>query len=188
MFPKELDDISIDVLVDIAEKSIEIDRIYEQLAQNKIGKDMNSIQKEDIQGRLNKLKKTLKTRKLDAPKTDEKFQSCDLFDSEDFFDHNFSESIKCEQKIQKIKAEILEIQIAEIKRLTRECSKSGKSVKNIASYIVGTDNIDKFMVYTHKEIKNIQTVRERIKTFSFSSRLLPQQKVLISPRSVIINY
>ena len=180
MFPAFFDEISIDTILKIAEKSLEIDEIYEKMISTNNIKGITSIRQNSIQSRLSKLKKTLRTRKLTGKEIENKRQSLLVHNTEeDIFDHYNSESIKHEQKIQSIKKEILEIQIAEIKRLTKECFRSGKNIKHIASFIVGRDNIEKFMIYSHKEIKELQISKEKTKTFNFCSRLLPQPKSVI---------
>lgn len=179
MFPSCLDRKTIETIVKIAEKNIELESLVGSLALAKSNKISQSLPKEDLKKRLAKLAKTIRTRKPDYSKNKALWQKSELKDKEEIVEYIQSETSKIEENIRKVRDEILEIQISEVKRITKECVKSGKNIKNLASCVVGSDYIERFMIHMYKEIKDRKSIKDQLKTFSFTSRLLPQPKNIL---------
>ena len=88
-----------------------------------------------------------------------------------------SETIRLEERINLVKAEIKELKDNEVRRLTRECLKTGKDVNGLVSLIVGSDYLVKYKVVMLKEFQNVEKVKEKTRTFSFTEYLVPRPKL-----------
>ncbi|OMJ79593.1 hypothetical protein SteCoe_20363 [Stentor coeruleus] len=168
MFPDNLDEITMN-----SKKHMEVDMFYEDLSIYHDSKHTQSTEREDIHQRLAKLTKTIKIRKPDYSKKYTKWLG-----EEKILDDvvsNCSESIKLEEKITRLKQEIKNILIEEVRRLTRDCLKTNKDPKKLISFVVGRDNVVKFNILILKELQNLKQIKEQTKTFSFTQNLLPKK-------------
>lgn len=89
-----------------------------------------------------------------------------------------SEAVKNEELIKELRQNFVEIQAVEVKRLTKDCLKLGKNIKKLAGMIVGADNLDKFMIISRKELQRLLNVKETVKTFSFTTKLIPKPSII----------
>lgn len=178
-FPSGIDSSSIQCIKDIAEKHLELDKCYEKMSNCYLAKGSVTQRPLSIKDRLANLKKTIKVRKPNF--SNEKgriwFKQELLNSSIETFGTNVSENSKIEDRIKGLKIEIQEIKDSEVKRLTRECLKSGKDVKVLAAYIVGTDNLVKYKLVMLKEFQNLEKIKQKTRTFSFTEYLVPRPKL-----------
>ncbi|OMJ82514.1 hypothetical protein SteCoe_16803 [Stentor coeruleus] len=178
MFPTCLDDKSIEVIVEIAKKSIVLDENYNKLAETKDPRFMIFVGKPSIQTRLGWIKQNVRVRRPEYVKKKVKWapeEALDSIDEVGFTHGQIHDSMKLEEKIKSSHDEILNLQTNEIKRLTKKCLKTGTNIKTLISYIVGSDNVDKFMVVSMKKVKEINQVHEFTSTFSFMSKHLKKK-------------
>ncbi|OMJ76177.1 hypothetical protein SteCoe_24512 [Stentor coeruleus] len=180
MFPTCLDDKSIEVIVEIAKKSIELDENYGKLAQTKNPRFMMFVGRPDIQTRIGWMKQSVRIRRPNYVMKKVKWAAEEALESIDevaFTHTQIHDSMKLENKIKSSNEEILNLQTNEVRRLTKKCLKTGANIKTLISYIVGSENVDKFMVVSMKKIKEINQVREFTSTFSFMSKHLPKNYI-----------
>lgn len=178
-FPTGIDSTSIKCIIELAEKQLELDKCYEKLANCYLNKGSVTHRPLSIKDRLSELKKTTKVRKPDfsVKKGRIWFQQEMLNSSIETFGTYASESMKTEERIKELKRDIQSLKDNEVKRLTRECLKNGKDAKVLASYIVGTDNLVKFKLVMLKEFQNLEKIKEKTRTFSFTEYLVPRPKL-----------
>lgn len=177
MFPSCLDDKSIDVILRIAQKSLELDEHYDKLAETKAPKMMRHMEKQSIKMRLHKLKQNVRVRKPTYFKKKLSWAPSELMIDGDGAVSNYNriqDTMKLEESIKTAHQEIIDLQTSEIKRLTKESLRTGSNVRTMISYIVGVENLEKFMIISMKEIKEIRAVRESTSTFTFMSKFLPK--------------
>lgn len=179
MFPDCLDDKSIDCILQIAKKSLDLEQCHEKLLESKTHKTTNPRPKPDISARLSKLKKTIRVRR---PEYNNKKITWNTSEVLDLDTANSSQilnldNIKIEEKIKNIKNEIFKLQNEEVKRLTKECLRTGTGIKGMIGYIVGCESVEKFMVVAIREQREIEARKETISTFSFTSKLMPKYKI-----------
>jgi hypothetical protein len=192
-FPAYLDQMSIEIILFLAQKTSEIDQLNAQLTQftdNKVREpSYNHMQDRwnNIHSRLGKLKNCSKTRyavhKYNR-KTKERTvlwrPSEDQFESED--ENNirntfFSELLATEQKIQFLRDCIQSAQEEELKRIAHECLtnkydiKRKVSMRDLLSCIVGFENVERFMTLISKEQKDLGQKLFHTKTFKFAQRI-----------------
>lgn len=180
-FPGVLDEASISCIQNIALKHIVLDELYEKLAQCYSNKGSISHHSLSIQDRIASLKKTIVVRKPDYSGKKKKkhgwFKEEFLNVTQETFYSGCSETIRLEERINSVKAEIQELKENEVRRLTRECLKTGKDVNGLVSLIVGSDYLVKYKVVMLKEFQNVEKVKEKTRTFSFTEYLVPRPKL-----------
>lgn len=177
MFPTCLDDKSIEVIVEIAKKSIELDENYDKLAETKDPRFMMFIGKPNIQTRLAWLKQSVRIRKPKYVMKKVKWapeEALETIDEVAFTHTQIHDSMKLEDNIKSSHEEIINLQTNEVRRLTKKCLKTGANIKTLIGYIVGSENVDRFMIVSMKKIKEMNQVREFTSTFSFMSKHLPK--------------
>lgn len=174
MFPDSLDEISKNCIVNLAKKYMEVDKFYENLSVYHESKHVQSTQREDIHQRLAKMTKTIKVRKPDYSEKRTKWLGEEK-GSDDVLSNAGSESLRFEEKITKLKQEIKDMVIEEVRRLTRESLKYSKDPKKSISFVVGRDNVVKFNILILKELQNLNHIKEQTKTFNFTQNLLPKK-------------
>ncbi|OMJ94465.1 hypothetical protein SteCoe_2369 [Stentor coeruleus] len=177
MFPACLDDKSIDVIMKIARKSLELDEFYDKLAETKAPKMMKYMEKPSIKMRLHKLKQNVRIRKPTYFKKKLSWAPSELLGNGDEAVWNYNriqDTMRLEENIKTTHQEMIDLQTAEVKRMTKESLRTGYNIRNMIGYIVGVENVDKFMIISMKEIKEIQAVRESTSTFTFMAKFLPK--------------
>ena len=184
MFPRALDEVSVNVLIKLAEKSIELEGLMDSLAVSKRVKGKVGTSRINIHQRLAELTRTIRTLRPDHSRkktvwrfSDAHGNEIEAEEAEKNENAGHSETEVLEEKVNEVKREILEIQVAEIKRLTRDCVNSGRSLKEVANWIVGRDNFEKFLIHSNKQIKDMMQTKERTTTFSFVSKMQTIKKL-----------
>jgi hypothetical protein len=177
MMPNDMDDKSIDVVMRITKISRKLDEFYEKLIETKPASSQLPEDKLPIQERLMQIKKYLIVRKPEYGKQKRmswagsevlEYQSSALTKG------TLSDAIKIEEAIKDLKSQILDIQTQEVKRITKECLKTGHNLKSMISRIVGQENIEKFLIVCTKELREIEAMRKSISTFTFTAKLMPK--------------
>jgi hypothetical protein len=183
-FPGVLDEISIFCIMSIAQKHILLDELYEKLAHCYSTKGSTPHHALSIQDRIASLKKTIVVRKPNYSGSKKRklgwFKEEFLNVTQETFTSGCSETVRLEEKINSIKAEIREIKENEVRRLTRECLKTAKDVNSLVCLVVGSDNLVKYKVVMLKEVQNVEKVKEKTRTFSFTDCLVPRPKLNFS--------
>lgn len=178
MMPLGMDEKSYLVIIEIADKLLKLDQCYDLLSHHKVPeKRFVPEEKPPVSERLKEYKKKLRIRKPEFIKKRISWTDEELIQFQDgnWKKNNVSDAIKIEEQIKKLKSEIRDIQILEVKRLTKECIKTGANLKTLVSRIVGVENLEKFLIISMKELKEIDVLRQSISTFKFSSKLMPKQ-------------
>jgi hypothetical protein len=181
MFPAILDQESIDCILKITEKIVKIHELSENLTLSRSGKSFSNAPKQDIHNRLADLSKTIRFKHPNNFHKSIKTLKSSL-ELESFDNYVQLDCIRNAEIIKNIKAEIFEMQVCEIKRITKDFTKTGCDIKTICSHIVGKDMLDKFMIIIRREIQNIQHIKDQLKTFNFSSKSLNRSKKSFTPR------
>ena len=178
-FPTCIDSSSIQCIIDLAQKHLELDQCYEKMAHCYLTKGNLTTRPLSIKARLADLKRTIKVRKPDFSHKKGRiwFKQELLNSSIETLGTNVSENNKIEERIKSLRNEIQDIKDNEVKRLTRECLKSGKDAKVSTAYIVGTDNLVKYKLVILKEFQNLEKIQAKTRTFSFTDYLVPRPKL-----------
>lgn len=177
MLPSGMDDKSVKVVLEIAEKMKQLDECYEILSISKIPQQKKKFEEPvPIHERLNLVKKCLRIRRPEFSKKKLSWAGEELlqYQENNWKKNHVSDAIKLEEQVKKLKSEIYEIQVMETKRLTKECVKNGNNLKTSVARIVGIENLEKFLIVSMKELKGIDVLRQSISTFTFSSKLMPK--------------
>ena len=176
MFPACLDDKSVDVIIKIAKKGVDLDKVYEKLSESNSERVFYVNSKPDIKTRLSNLAKTIRIRRPDYSNKKLSWLDSEILQIEDHPSNQLFDSLKIEENIRGIKNEIFDLQNEEVVRLTKICLKNGKDLKLMISYVVGVECIEKFMVLTVKELRKIESVKKLTSTFSFAYKYIPKSK------------
>jgi hypothetical protein len=177
MFPSCLDEKTIEVIIEIAKKSIELDDYYEKLAETRTPKSLISTEKPSIHLRLQWLKQSVRIRRPNYVMKKVQWAPEEALENTEhtFYAHSTTQdSVKLEERIRIYHEEILNLQTSEVKRLTKTSLKTGANVRNLISLIVGGENVEKFMVVSMKKITEMKAAREATTTFSFMAKILPK--------------
>lgn len=177
MMPLGMDEKSYSVILEIADRLIKLDQCYELLSHSKTpDKRLVCEEKPALSERLNQVKKKMRIRKPEFFKKKLSWTDEELVQYQDgnWKKNYVSDAIRLEEMIKRLKSEILEIQKQETKRLTKECVKTGANLKTAVSRVVGVENLEKFLIISMKELKEIDVLRQSISTFKFSSKLMPK--------------
>ena len=179
MLPSCLDNKSFECIMEISKKSLSLEMLYDKLAMSKAHNGMKFKQRADLKSRMQELKNNIRVRRPDFSTKKLSWNRAEMLVKESRnsgFHDSCSDALKLEEQIHRIKDEILEMKEEEARRLTRECMRCGGNVKNMIGYIVGVESMEKFMVLTVKELKEIEAKKESTSTFSFTSRLIPKSR------------
>ena len=178
MLPTCVDERSFECILEIARKSLSLDVYYDKLAMSKAHSGLQFRPRADLKSRMQELKNNIRIRRPDFSTKRLSWNPPEMLvkQRESGFQDGIGEALKSEEQIRRIKGEILELKEEEVKRIARECLRSGGNVRTMIGYIVGIESIEKFMVLTMKELKEIETRKESTSTFSFTSRLIPKSR------------
>lgn len=177
MFPSCLDEKTIEVIIEIAKKSLELDDYYEKLAETRTPKSMISTEKPSIHLRLQWLKQSVRIRRPNYIMKKVQWAPEEALENTEqtfYAQSQTQDSVKLEERIRISNEEILNLQTSEVKRLTKTSLKTGANIRNLISLIVGAENVEKFMVVSMKKITEMKAAREATTTFSFMAKILPK--------------
>ncbi|OMJ91807.1 hypothetical protein SteCoe_5594 [Stentor coeruleus] len=180
MFPSCLDERTIEVIIEIAKKSIELDDYYEKLAETKTPRNLISTEKPSIHLRLQWLKQSVRIRRPNYVMKKVQWAPEEALENTEktfYTQSQTQDSVKLEERIRISHEEILNLQTSEVKRLTKKSLKTGANVRNLISLIVGAENVEKFMVVSMKKITEMKAAREATTTFSFMAKIMPKNYI-----------
>lgn len=192
-FPTFLDEQSIEVILYLAQKTLEIDGLNSELGTFTGHKDTHSAQNytedrwNNIKSRLAQLKNISRT-KYAVHQYNRKSKERLVFwksskqpfqiDSENAFRNTvLSDLLAIEQKIQFVRECINSAQEEELKRIAHECFinkydlKHKISMKDLISSIVGFENVDRNMTIISKQQKDLANQLFHTKTFNFAQKI-----------------
>ena len=177
MLPSGMDDKSVYVVLEIAEKMKQLEDCEKLISSSKSPQQRKKFEEPaPIHERLNQVKKHLRIRRPEFSRKTLTWTGEELiqYQENNWKKNHVSDVIKLEEQVKKLRSEIFELQVMETKRLTKECVKNGTNLKASVARIVGVENLEKFLIVSMKELKGIDLIRQGISTFTFSSKLMPK--------------
>ena len=175
MMPIGIEDKSIEAIMKVTELSVKLDEFYEKLIQTKPS-SLLTEEKVPIQERINQIKKYMIVRKPEFSQKRMSWAGSEVleYQSSAMTKGTLTDAIRLEESIKEVKAQILDVQTQEVRRITKECLKTGHNLKAMISRIAGVDNVEKFLIVCMKELRGIEAVKKSVSTFSFTSKLMPK--------------
>lgn len=181
-FPCFLEERTIEAIIKIASKSKEIEDYLYKISSGSFAKTGKTYSKslgiKEIQTRIAEVSKSIQIKRTETVFSESKKSILWENLSPSDFDNKYKGMtglLVCEQKIEKLKDEIKEIQDGEIQRMLKECflnyydEKKKVDIRTLIATLVGVDNLDKYTAFVIKMKRDLTEKLNSTRTFRFSN-------------------